>query len=130
MAKFGQVKTREDMERLMAKAQLRPELRENYRGYTLYIGDGFSEKPEFHFKKFGVDKEDFDHGAYCTMWLIGEGENIRLGSGMLFDKHHDVWLTDEARKQARIRSAIQDAVRHVDMLEKAKKENAGRLIHA
>ncbi len=130
MAKIGQFKTREDLEKMMTKAQMRPELRENYRGYTIFIGDGFSEKPHVHYQKFGVDKEDFDNGAYCTMWLIGEGENIRFGSGMLFDRMHDIWLTDEGRKDARIRAAIQNAVLHIDMLEKAKKEQAGRVLHA
>ena len=130
MAKIAQVKTREDMERMLAAAQMKPELKENYRGYTLFIGDGFSEAPHVHYKKFGVEKEDFDDGAYCTMWLIGEGDNIRFGSGMLFDKHHDIWLTDEGRKDARLRTAVQDAVRHVDMLEKAKKEQSGRVLNA
>ena len=128
--KFGQFKSREDLEKLMTKAQMRPELRENYKGYTIFIGDGFSEKPWVHYMKFGVSKEDFDNGAFCTMWLIGEGENIRFGSGLLFDRDHDMWLTEEGKKDARVRTAIQNAVQHVDMLEKAKKEQAGRVLHA
>ena len=128
--RFGQFRTREDLEKMMSKAQMRPEIRENYKGYTIFIGDGFSETPWVHYMKFGVDKEDFDDGAYCTMWLIGEGENIRFGSGMLFDKNHDLWMTDEGKKAARIRAAVQNAVQHVDMLEKAKKEQAGRTLHA
>ena len=128
--RFGQFKTREDLEKMMTRAQMRPEIRENYKGYTIFVGDGFSDKPWVHYMKFGVDKEDFDNGAYCTMWLIGEGEKIRFGSGLLFDRDHDPFLTDDGRKQARVRTAMLNAVKHVDMLEKAKKEQAGRVLHA
>lgn len=114
---------REQLEDMLANAQMRPEVKETHKGWHIFVGDGFSMSPEVHYKRFGAEPGDFDFGAYCTMWVVGpSAEKLTTGAGMLFDFGHDPHLDQDQKKEARIRTAINDAVTFIERLEKVKRE--------
>lgn len=114
---------RAQLEEMLANAQMSPEIKETHKGWHIFIGDGFSMSPEVHYQRFGAEAGDFDFGAFCTVWLVGpDAEKITTGAGMLFDFQHDPHMTMDQKKQARIRTALNDAVNFIERLEKVKRE--------
>lgn len=103
---------KDQLERIVRAAGLAPELREKtLYDNELFVADGFSLPPHTAFRRFGIEKDDFKHGCYVTLWWISKGsEKLDIGRPIFFDVMHDIEsLPIAARKTARINTARRDA---------------------
>lgn len=91
---------------MLAKAQMKQSEKISFKGYTIFIADGFSEKPEVTYKRFGAEKDEFPNGAYCTLWFISRDDfKLDCGAPLLFDANHNREWDDAFREKARINTA-------------------------
>lgn len=118
------------VEKMCAAAQMTPALRmKMFKGFELFVADGFSPKPEYTYKRFGVEDGDFPNGAYCTIWFLARGEDFfEYGRPMLFDYNHDPWMTLDEKRRARVNKAKEDATVSLQRRIKAANEGANGLI--
>jgi hypothetical protein len=92
--------------RMMAKAGIEPALRETYRGFDIFIGDGFTDKPAVTLRRFGVEEGAFPNGAYVTAWFVAKGEDyFEIGAVIPFDRFHDFHMDPFTKAQARVNRA-------------------------
>lgn len=97
-------------EKMCRGAGLHPTKRERFQDREIYVADGFSERPEFTFKRFGVDPGEFPNGAFCTIWFVAKSESFfELGHPLLFDKFHDPVISPGSKQMARVNKAVQEA---------------------
>jgi hypothetical protein len=116
-----EIKVNKDMmERACRKAGMKPEKRETINGREVFIADGFSAIPDITFKRFGVDKGEFPMGAYVTMWWVAKDEKLDVGRPILFDAFHDVGLSIDDKKRARINRAMVEASKFLKSRKMAK----------
>lgn len=105
--------TRDDMARMCANAHMSQEARINYRGYEIFVADGFSQNPEITFQKFGVEKDKYPDGAYGTLWGVAYSEDhFKTGGLLVAERNHDPHITD--KKKARINAGIKEAKAFID----------------
>ena len=98
------------MERMCRDAGMVPEKRVTIDGREVFIADGFSKVPHFTYGKFGVEKDEFPDGAFCTIWFASIKEDkVDVGCPMFFEKNHNPELMGSARQHARINAAIKHA---------------------
>lgn len=110
--------TKEAMERNCRAAGMVPEKRETVQGYDIFIADGFSGTPHYHFARFGVEKGEFPFGCFATLWWIGKDEELDIGRPILFDAFHNPEMDKDTKRIGRINRAMQDAV---DFLRRRKR---------
>lgn len=110
--------TKADIERMCRRAGMTPAERTTYKGREIFVADGFSSVPQHHYKRFGVDPEDFPKGAYCTLWFVGKGEDkLDVGLPLLFKADHNPGMTSATRRTGRINRALTDARAFIDQRE-------------
>lgn len=68
--------TKDTLARMCASASMREELRQSYKGYDIFIADGFASRPEVTLQKFGVEPGQFPFGVFCTLWAVAKGEDF------------------------------------------------------
>ena len=113
--------TKDKMESMCRDAGMVPEARSKISGREIFVADGFSPIPHIAFMKFGVKKDEFKDGAFCTLWFAAKGEDkLDLGLPLIFDKSHDPQIMGSARKHARINAAIRHAKSTIATFDKVK----------
>lgn len=104
-------------------AQLRLERRQRVGEFELFIADGVSKPPHFRYQRFGVEPTEFPDGCFVTMsWLMKGEDQLFIAWPTFFEKNHDPFLTDAARKRARINRAIKDAQEHLEARSRVRKK--------
>jgi hypothetical protein len=80
---------------------IRPEKRFTYKGLDVYIAEGgpYAEKGRLW---------------YESAWAIGKDGTPLLYQPLEFEFNHDLNLTQESRRQARINAAVEQAKRVID----------------
>lgn len=109
---------KEKIEKMCREAGMKPVERSNFKGYELFVADGFSAPPHWKFRHFGVGPQAYPLGAYFTLWWVSKGEE-KLDAGAMIhcDALHDPGHTKEHKQKLRINTAIKEAT---DFLEKRK----------
>lgn len=101
---------KDKIETICRSAGMRPEKREQFQGYEVFVADGFSLPPHKAYQRFGVDPRDFPKGMYTTLWWVSKGsEKLDTGQPLFFDAFHDRQYSAEDKKRARISVAMQTA---------------------
>ena len=91
---------------MLEAAQMKQAAKSTFRGYSILIADGFSKTPELHYKRFGVDEDEFPNGAYCTIWFISRDDHkIDCGAPLIFDADHNPGWEASFKEKARINTA-------------------------
>lgn len=107
--------TKDSVERMFSKGGVHPEKRTTYRGFDVFIADGFAANPAVAFKRFGVEPGEFSFGAYCTCWFVAKGEDFfEIGRPMIFDAFHDPDLDTQSKKLARVNRAWDEVKTFLD----------------
>ena len=100
------------IEEMTRRSGLSPETREAMPGgLLLFMADGFVNPPYAAFQRFGLDAEEFPHGAYVTFWwLMRDEERLVVAAPLFFQFDHDVATMALAdRKRARLNKAREEA---------------------
>ena len=112
---------RDRFEKMCRAAGMTPEVKETLHEGELFIADGFSARPGDTFRKFGATNEEYPFGAYCTIWVLGTGDDVLTkdhpGGALICDAFHDPSFDTETKKQARINSAVEEAMTFLDRRE-------------
>lgn len=114
--------TADGIAKMLDKAEMRPEAKETYKNFTIFIGDGFTNKPHVHFQKFGVNKDAYPMGAFGTIWLIGKDDKIVGGALQTHEPGHSFWLGEDEKKKWRVQEAMRVAKKHIDDAERIRRE--------
>lgn len=101
---------KDKIETMFRRAGLVPEKREKVGDYEVFIGDGFSAPPHHAYTRFGVGPDEFSFGCYVTFWWVAKDEKLDTGHPLFFDAFHNPEYDTATKKQARINSALKDAV--------------------
>ena len=96
---------KDKLEEIFRRGGAKPVSREKLEDFDLYIGDGFSLAPHKHYRRFGVEAEDFPQGMYVTWWWLGKDENLDTGQPLFFDMNHDPEYSWESKQIARVNTA-------------------------
>lgn len=101
-------------ERFMPQHGLRPDRKEFYKGYTVLLAES---GPHYDSEKDpGLEKGEFKNGYYAAVAIVREKIASWVGV-CYFDRSHDLNMTEDGRKQARINAAFNLAKGHVDILD-------------
>lgn len=112
--------TKDKIERMCRAAGMQPVERANFRGYELFVADGFSAPPHWKFRHFGVGPEAYPFGAYMTLWWISSGEeNLDTGAVIHCDAFHDPEYSKADKQRLRINTAIKEATEFLERRRKA-----------
>lgn len=115
---------KDEMEEMCRKAGMRPASREEYRGETIFVQEGFSLIPHVQYERFMIKEGEFPHGAFMTMWWTAKGEDkFDVGRPLFFDVNHDQEQPQEFRSKMRINSAVADAKAFINRRSEAKARN-------
>jgi hypothetical protein len=106
--------TKADMERIFAAAGIRPERRVTYRGYEIFVGEGFSAPPHTIYQKFGIDADKHPYGCFIDWYWVGKDESLFFGSVLDIDAFHNPGWSVAGKKQIRINTALKAARRDID----------------
>lgn len=109
--------TKADMERMFAAAGIRQELRQPYRDYDIYVGEGFSSPPHFPYRRFGIDRDEYPFGCWIEFYWIGKGERLFIGSILHIDAFHNSGIDAATKKKMRLNTAIERARQDIDKLK-------------
>lgn len=101
---------KDDVEEMCLKSGVHAAYRDTFRGYDIFVSDGFSAFPARDFRRFGVEPGEFPWGAFCTIWWVASGEeHFDAGMPMLFDAFHNPEFDIVTKRRARINTALQEA---------------------
>ena len=110
------------LERSFDEIGVKPVGRHKIYGHDILFGDGFVTKPYPALKKFGIEKNDFPNGCYCTVWLWAtDDQTCGLGLPIFFDPMHDVAQPLHWRRERRMDEAKMSAVNAIRTLRDARK---------
>jgi hypothetical protein len=105
--------TKDKMEEIFRRVGVLPERWEKHGDLDIYVADGFVSPQNFwKFQwKFGnfLNDGEFPLGAYVTAWFIGKDEEIVQACPFACEPFHDTGLSIEAKKLARINTAMKGA---------------------
>lgn len=107
--------SKDKIEQMCRAAGMKPVERSKFRGYELFIADGFSTPPHWKFRHFGVGPHMYPLGAYMTLWWISKGED-KLDAGAMIhcDALHDAGQSKEYKQKLRINTAIKEATKFLE----------------
>lgn len=101
---------KDKMEDIFRRVGITPERREKHGNFDVFVADGFVSPQNFwKFQwKFGnlLNAEEFPLGAYLTAWFIAKDDEIIQACPFVCDAFHDTGLTLEAKKMARVNTAL------------------------
>ena len=104
------------LEKYHRRVEARPEKRDSYKGFSIFISDG----GPYWDKRL---QNEFPNGWYESSWFFGRCDNVMGGQVVTFDFLHDINRSNESRKQGRINAALRAAQVFIDEYEKLLKEN-------
>lgn len=107
------------LENYHRKVEARPERRDHYKGFSIFISDG----GPYHDRRL---INEYPNGWYESSWFFGKGDSVMGGQVVTFDFLHDINMSNESRKQGRINAALHAAHVFIDEYEKLLKENGTR----
>ena len=96
------------LEKYHRRMEASPEKREEYRDFSIFISDGgpYTDKRMIN---------EYPTGWYEATWWLGRGDDVLGGQVLLFDFLHDLSMSNESRKQARIAAALHAAQVFIDL---------------
>ena len=105
------------IETICRNAGMVPVTRANIEGTEVFIADGFSAPPHNHYRRLGVDGDEFPLGCFVTLWWASRGEDkLDTGQPLFFD----ALKSDSRNQQARINTALKEAAMFLDRRKKAR----------
>lgn len=111
--------TKDSLARMCANAGILPAHSESYKGYGIVIGDGRVVNPAVVLKRFGIERDDFPFGCYCTLWGITKDDDVFIAGVLPNSLSHDASHDANSRRMARISGGVMVAKMHIDKLRKA-----------
>lgn len=109
---------KERIEKMVRDAGLKPQARRAVCDFDLLLADGFSLPPHRHWRRFGIEPQEFPHGCYVTFWWLMKGEDrLFIAGPMFFDiAHNPEYIDPETKRRARLNRAEKDAQTFVKRL--------------
>jgi hypothetical protein len=111
--------TKENVSRMLAKAGVQEAHRDSYMRYDIFIADGRVDNPGWVLRRFGIGKDDFPNGCFCTFWFVAKDEKFEVGQLLPFDPLHDPQYDDKSKRIARTAAALVQARTFIDRLRTA-----------
>ena len=116
--------TKEQILDLSKRANMREAGKETYKGYEIYVAEGYSDHPHVEYRRFFIDEKDFPYGAYMSMWWVAEDEDhFDVGRPMFFASDHDPQMPVSQRPKARTNAALNDAKSFIERRLEARTRN-------
>lgn len=115
---------KDTIERIFSAVGIKPERRETVGDIDIFVGDGFVSP--LNFWKFQwkfpnlLTGEEFPFGAYVTCWFAAQGETIVDGRPIVCDAFHDKHYDISSKKQARLNTAVKDAIGTLELRKRNK----------
>jgi hypothetical protein len=111
--------TKESFARMCANADIKPVHREAYKNYDILIGDGRVANPDVVLQRFGIEKDDFPLGCFCTVWCVAKDEKIALAGVLPIRLTHDILYDENSKRMARVAAGVVTARKHIDTMRRA-----------
>jgi len=108
--------TKDSFARMCANADIKPVHREAYKGHDILIGDGKVSNPDRVLGRFGISKDDFPLGCFCTVWCIARDDKIHLAGILPHKLTHDIIYDEQSRQRGRVGAGVLLARRHIDTM--------------